>query len=156
MPIAIRVNMFGLRLTIEAQPRSKKGQPAQSTTGVEKTSAIQLLTCGSIRPPSPMPRSMSPIASRKTGSPSAAPIQKRRVMSTSSGFGRSSSVAVRGSSAMPQIGQLPGPFLTISGCMGHVYSTSSPAGIIGAGFAAGLRYDSGSFLNRTRHDGLQK
>ena len=34
--------------------------------------------------------------------------QKRRVMSISSGFGPSSSVTVRGSSAMPQIGQEPG------------------------------------------------
>jgi hypothetical protein len=32
--MAISVNMFGLRLTAEAQPRSKNGQPPHSTTGV--------------------------------------------------------------------------------------------------------------------------
>jgi hypothetical protein len=42
-------------------------------------------------------------------------------MSRSSGFA-SSTVTVRGSSAMPQIGQLPGSARTISGCIGQVYS----------------------------------
>jgi hypothetical protein len=84
------VNMFGERLTIEAQPRSKNGQPAQSTTGVAHTRPIQLVTCMSTRPPRPMPKIMSPIAVTNTGSASSAPIQKRRVMSTSSGFGGSS------------------------------------------------------------------
>jgi hypothetical protein len=36
-----------------------------------------------------------------------------------------SAVTVRGSSAMPQIGQLPGPARTICGCMGQVYSAES-------------------------------
>ena len=34
MPRAISVNMFRLRLTSEAQPRSKNGQPPHRTTGV--------------------------------------------------------------------------------------------------------------------------
>jgi hypothetical protein len=42
-------------------------------------------------------------------------------MSMSSGF-LSSIVTVRGSSAMPQIGQLPGASRTISGCIGQVHS----------------------------------
>ena len=46
--------------------------------------------------------------------------QNRRVISTSSGF-VSSPEAVIGSSAMPQMGQLPGPSRTISGCIGQVY-----------------------------------
>ncbi len=37
VPIAIRVNMFRLRLRTEAHPRTKKGQPAHNTTGVAKT-----------------------------------------------------------------------------------------------------------------------
>ena len=53
---------------------------------------------------------------------SGAEIQKRRFMSTYSGFGPSSTVTVRGSSAMPQIGQLPGTSRTISGCIGQVHS----------------------------------
>ncbi len=50
-----------------------------------------------------------------------APIQKRRLKSISSGFGPSSPVGTPlGSSAMPQIGQLPGPTCSISGCIGQV------------------------------------
>ena len=48
------------------------------------------------------------MASANTGTVSARPTQNRRVMSASSGFASSSAVTVRGSSAMPQIGQLPG------------------------------------------------
>ena len=45
--------------------------------------------------------------------------QKRRVMSLSSDVS-SSPVATSGSSAMPQIGQLPGPRWRICGCIGQV------------------------------------
>ena len=48
--------------------------------------------------------------------------QNRRVMSINSGFFSSSSETVRGSKAMPQMGQLPGLSRTICGCIGHVYS----------------------------------
>ncbi len=49
--------------------------------------------------------------------------QKRRVMSRSSGFSSPSSVTPkRGSSAMPQVGQVPGASRTISGCIGQVHS----------------------------------
>ena len=41
VPSAIRVNMFRLRLTTDCQPRTKKGRPAQSTTGVAKSSCSQ-------------------------------------------------------------------------------------------------------------------
>ena len=44
-------------------------------------------------------------------------------MPTSSGFGPSSRPTVRRSSAIPQIGQAGGSSRTISGCIGHVYST---------------------------------
>ena len=54
------------------------------------------------------------------GSVSASPIQNRRVMSTSSGFGPPSAVMDSGSSAMPQIGQFPGPSWRTSGCIGQV------------------------------------
>ena len=57
---------------------------------------------------------MSPIASTTTGRLNAGRIQNRRVMSSSSGFGSSSAVIVRGSSAMPQIGQAPGGRCTTS------------------------------------------
>ncbi len=70
-----------------------------------------------------MPGSMFPIATISSGPVSATLIQKRRVMSRSSGFSSSCEVTVRGSSAIPQIGQWPGPGRTISGCIGQVYST---------------------------------
>ena len=57
---------------------------------------------------------------RKKSASGTATIQKRRVMSTSSGLGPSSAVATIGSSAMPQIGQVPGASRTISGCIGQV------------------------------------
>ena len=47
-------------------------------------------------------------------------LDSRRVMSASSSFGPWSSEASAGSSAMPQIGQLPGPTWRISGCIGQV------------------------------------
>ncbi len=65
---------------------------------------------------------MSDIANARIGMVSATLIQKRRVMSASSGFSSSATMASRGSSAMPQMGQEPGPGLTISGCIGQVYS----------------------------------
>jgi hypothetical protein len=57
----------------------------------------------------------------KTGVVRTRLIQKRRVMSTNSGFGPSSMTTVVGSSAIPQIGQSPGSSRTTSGCMGQVY-----------------------------------
>lgn len=105
MPIAISVNMFRLRLTIDCQPRSKKGHPAQSTTGVARASCIQFEVCG--------PR-------RNTGTASPRPIQKRRVMSRNSALGPVSPVAISGSRAMPQIGQFPGAGRLIWGCIGQV------------------------------------
>jgi len=67
--------MFRLRVTSEVQPRSKNGQPAQSTTGVAKTSSSQVDSePGSVRSNSgPRPGSMGPIASTSTGTVSAAP-----------------------------------------------------------------------------------
>ncbi len=51
-------------------------------------------------------------------------IHSRRVMLANSGLA-AAAVTVRGSSAMPQIGQAPGPSRTICGCMGQVYSVRS-------------------------------
>ena len=69
-----------------------------------------------------MPGSMSAMAMMSRGAVSATLTQKRRVMSRSSGFSSSCAVTVRGSSAMPQMGQLPGSERMISGCIGQVYS----------------------------------
>jgi len=118
--------MLRLRLTSDAQPRWKIGQPPHSTTGVASANSshcsatIEIdsgMACGS--------RSV-PIAMTNTGKASAALTQKRRVMSFNSAL--SSAGALRGSSAIPQIGQLPGSLRTTSGCIGQVYSTAPGAG----------------------------
>jgi len=45
-PSPIRVNMFGFRVTTEFQPRTKNGQPAQSTTGVARPSSSHFRSSG--------------------------------------------------------------------------------------------------------------
>ena len=128
--MAIRVNMFVERFTTDAQPRTKKGQPPQSTAGVANDNSIHEsqplgnACCAGI------PGCMSAIAIASNGTVSPALSQKRRVISRNSGFSSSAAVTVRGSSAIPQIGQLPGPGRTISGCIGQVYSVRvSNAGV---------------------------
>ena len=122
MPIAaISVNMFTLRLTREAHPRVKNGQPPQRTTGVARTNCTKVrrrlentcwIGCAG---------NMSDMASSKRGTVRITLIQNRRVMSTSSGFAASSRLTVCGSRAIPQMGQVPGSDWTISGCMGQTY-----------------------------------
>jgi hypothetical protein len=65
---------------------------------------------------------MSPVSSTTSGSESAAETQRRRVMSRSSGLSSSVAAGTLGSSAIPQIGQVPGASRTIWGCMGHTHS----------------------------------
>src|SRR5215469_18342679 len=74
---------------------------------------------------------MLPIAITSSGAVSTTPIQKRRVISRSSGFSSVVAVTVRGSSAIPQIGHEPGSDRTISGCIGHVYSVR----VVGSGLS---------------------
>ena len=143
--MAISVNMLRLRVITDWTPRTKNGQPAHSTTGVASRSWIQPDRRGSMRWPRPR---WAPISRTTTGTVSARPIQKRRVMSTSSGLGPVSAVMTAGSSPMPQIGQVPGPIWRISGCIGQVYSV--PSGTGSAGWASGFRKRSGSATNFVR------
>ena len=108
VPIAIRVNMFSFIVRTDVQPRSKNGQPAHSTTGVARTSWIHADAVAEITSCSAGNRS-PPIPRTSTGTDSATPTQNRRVMSASSGLGPVSAVTMTGSSAIPQIGQEPGP-----------------------------------------------
>ena len=101
--------MLRLRVTIERQPRTKNGQPAHNTTGVDSANCSQLDSVWSIQ--GCVPKRCAPISSIKTGAVSTTPIHKRLVMSTSSGLGPASAVARSGSSAIPQIGQAPSPTL---------------------------------------------
>ena len=123
--------MFRLRFFTDATARMKNGQPAQSTTGVPSSSCTQFEVCCAMR--WWRSKTWPPISRANTGSVSAVPIQKRRVMSRSSGLSPVSAVASTGSSAMPQMGQLPGPIWRICGCIGQVYSTSALDGAVTAG-----------------------
>ena len=116
---------------IEAQPRSKKGHPPHRTTGVARMSSIQPKSRPGRRCWSGWPGRTSETMTASSGSVSTAPIHRRRVMLINSGLA-ASAVTVRGSRAMPQMGQAPGRSRTISGCMGQVYS-AAPAGVSGAG-----------------------
>src|SRR6266568_1675824 len=134
--MAISVNIFGLRRTIEAHPRSNNGQPPQTTTGVARTSSVQVRRLPERKPP--CPAAISDMARKKIGAVSAALTQNRRDILSSSGSACSSAVTWRGSSAIPQIGHAPGPFRTTSGCIGQVYSLAAPDGFAAGGecFAA--------------------
>ena len=123
--------MFGLRFTTEVQARSKKGRPAQTTTGIAQASCSQFETAREIGSP-PAPRAISVIASANTGNPIAAAIQKRRVMSISSTFGPSSGVTVRGWSAMPQWGQGAGSVSRTFGHIGQTYTVPADGDALSA------------------------
>src|SRR5712692_2454566 len=95
--------MLRLRDTSEFHPRTKNGHAAQSTTGIEKRNCTQpdteaLMKRCRFNPTCP------DISRAKTGTVSTRPIQNRRVMSRTSGLGRSSALANTGSSAMPDFG----------------------------------------------------
>ena len=102
-----------------------------------------------------------PMAMATSGTVSAAPIFRRCWKSISSGLGPASAGGMPiGSSAMPQIGQVPGPSWTISGSIGQVYLV--PAGAEAAAAASALarsaasRKRAGSAMKRSRQRGLQK
>ncbi len=117
--MAMSVNMLSERWAMDCQARTKNGQPHQRTTGVLRMNCVQRETSPCIHAGAVGTR--CDIASTNTGRLKAAPIQKRRAMSSSSVV--SSGVLaeiVFGSKAMPQIGQEPGPICSTSGCMGQV------------------------------------
>src|SRR4029450_5613388 len=99
---AISVNMFSFLVRTEVQARVKKGQPAQSTTGVASASCSQTDTLAGTAS-SIAETSSEPISSTTIGIDSATAIQKRCVMSISSALGPVAVVTVTGSRAIPQI-----------------------------------------------------
>jgi hypothetical protein len=160
MPIAMSVNMFRLRLTSDAQPRWKNGQPPQRTTGVASASCAHRASGLESHSRTGPSGHISPMASNSTGTLRQRLTQNRRVMSSCSGLRSSPAVTMRGSSAMPQMGHAPGPGRTISGCMGQVYSAGpgpgAGAGTPGDGAPAGSRNRSGSASNRALQLAAQK
>jgi len=126
--------MLRFQLTTDRQPRTKNGQPPQSTTGVASSISSHCRLRAEIIPAMASGQNSAAVAPRKTGMARTVLTQKRRLMSSSSPV--SSSVAtVRGSSAMPHFGQFPGWSCTTSGCMGQTYSVLRTA----AGARAGSR-----------------
>src|SRR5580704_3227355 len=135
VPREINVNMFGLRFITDLLAFSRNGQPAQRTTGVLNPNWIKREARSPTRPMICFnPGTISPIASINTGSVRSAPIQNRRVRSSSSLFSSVPALGATGSSAIPQIGQAPALSEITSGCIGQVYF---PAG-------APIRFFSGS------------
>src|ERR1700730_83081 len=115
--------MFRLRVAMDRQPRTKNGQPPQSTTGVAKINSNHCQVLGEAnRMSGDMAEKKSDMVTTRSGIVSAVHIQNRMVMSTSSGFFSSPILTILGSKAMPQIGHAPGLSRTIWGCIGHVYS----------------------------------
>ena len=113
--------MFRFMVRNEFTPRMKNGQPDHRMTGVAKTSSSH----SDVRSPSSSMKNVNPtngpIASTRSGTVRTVPTQNRRVKSTSSGFGPSSSrLIVSGSSPMPQIGHDPGPGWRTCACIGQV------------------------------------
>src|SRR5467141_856985 len=129
--------MFKLRVTRDRHPRTKNGQPPQSTTGVAKINSnhCQVLAEAN-RMSGDMEGIKSDMATSRIGIVSAVQIQNLLVMFTNSGFFSSSAVTVLGSRAMPQIGHEPGLSRTIWGCMGHVYSVFVTDGAATTGSSA--------------------
>src|SRR5437016_1966975 len=113
--------MLRLRFRIDCQPRTKKGQPPQSTTGEANASEIHATTRGANRLRTGSPGISTRMTSSSKSNVKYTHNQKRRCILISSTFS-SSPVATRGSSVIPQIGQEPGPSRTISGCIGQAYS----------------------------------
>ncbi len=121
---------------MEAQPRSKNGQPPHSTTGVASNSSTQTCTRGVSNFCTGCPGSIPTISNNRIGAVRMALHQSRRVIAINSGLVSSSTVTVRGSSAMPQMGHAPGLSRTISGCMGQTNSVFAASAAISRGSSA--------------------
>lgn len=125
--------MFNRRVTNDFQPRTRNGQPPHSTTGVASAACTHCdhdagipngrgQRASSASMPAPMSNgsTIAPIVISTSGTASTSPSWKRRVIDRSSGLPSSAASGVSGSSAIPQIGQAPGAFARICGCIGHV------------------------------------
>ncbi len=84
--------MFRFHVTTDFQPRTKNGQPPHRTIGVARTSSAHDHIAGVASRCKRSPSRKSPIAITTTGNVRTALTQKRRRMSTSSGFSSSSTV----------------------------------------------------------------
>src|SRR4051794_26232390 len=94
--------MLSERLVIEFHPRSNSGQPAPRTTPDDNASSIQRRL---------IEGTSACMDKTITGMERRALAQKRRVIDWSSGWGADASerLGISGSSAIPHLGQTPGP-----------------------------------------------
>src|SRR3954451_23437622 len=97
---------------------------------------------------------MFPIAIASNGKVSATLAQNLRVILRNSGLSSSAAATVRGSRAIPQMGQLPGSVRTICGCIGQVYSMREFAiGVSGSKAMPQLGHDTASDSRTSGHIG---
>src|SRR6266853_4696600 len=132
-----------------------KGQPAYSTTGAaSRNSAHGRDAPGRIRLTG-ISEIIAAMATASSGRVSVTLTQNRRLISRNSGLSSSTAAALRGSSAIPQIGQEPGRLRTISGCIGQVYSVRRTATDSGSsdipqdGQAPGLSWRTSGHIGQT-------
>ena len=146
MPIAISVNMLRLRVDqrMPAAHEKRRTRPQHHRRRQRQRNPVRPRCGGTMASPA----RWLPISSANTGSVSTSAIQNRRVMSISSGSGASSSETCSGSSAMPQIGQLPGPDLPHLGM--HRTGVDRAGGRRAAPAGAACRNFSGSASKRSR------
>ena len=149
--------MFRLRVTRDCQPRTKKGQPPQSTTGAASSELDPERRRAGRSAASGQARSSRPWRTQRRGWSGSRLTQNRRVMSTSSGLGPSSAAsgstrlerhAALGASARARPGGSPGAWDTCRSACRHGRRRAArraPApGIV-----------AGSATNRSRQLGLQ-
>src|ERR1035438_595803 len=133
--------MLRLRLMTDCEPLTKNVHPHQRTTGVASTNSSQAQVLAENRCCMGMEGRNAETISASIGTASATLIQNRLDISMSSELA-SSEVTSRDSSAMPQIGQLPGSERTICGCIGQVYSVRLARILTGADSTAVPRTES--------------
>ena len=117
----------GARLWV-ANSGDNSVQSINPTTGVASSNSNHCRNWADPRRSTGSPTSGA-MANTTTGTANSRLPQKRRVMSTSSGFASSSTATVVGSSAMPHLGHAPGSDATTSGCMGQTYWVVGPGSV---------------------------
>ena len=123
---------------MDCQPRSKNGRPPHSTTGVANASSNQARRVEDTPLSAPAAPNIWAMPASSKGAVRNTLHQKRLVIEINSILGGSAVAEItRGSRAIPQIGQSPGPRWTTCGCIGQVYSTSPSARAGGAAAGAG-------------------
>ena len=131
------MNMFGLRFASESRKRTKNGQPPHSTTGDASASSSHDRTPAGTTCAKRGHHAAHREHQQRDRRRDADPEPARHVGELRVAVARRR-VTVSGSSAMPQIGQAPGPSRTISGCIGHVHFPAAGAGDCAAAGAGGV------------------